>query len=307
MIRLMIPQTLVILASIMSAQTAPVCSPTVPVDVMGKDGNPISSLSLADFHVRSGRREINVIRADYSAQPRRIVLVLNFSTAMNERQREIAVSAAQKFISAASSRVPISMVTFGGSGVHTSAFETQQSRIEEELQRAANSSDTGKGRSSLYDALMIAERTISPPVAGDAIYVITDARNSSNTAELRELREKIIAGKIRLYALLLVTGSFLGDREHVVARDVTDLVNESGGFVFLLKVSDNVPASQEAVTPNALDAQARFAFNLLTAFYTLQLDPQAPVGQRLNIKVHVSGKSTDNQVTLLYPNTIACN
>ncbi len=293
-----------ILASVASAQTVPVCSPTLPV-VVEKEGNPISSLTLADFHVRAGRHEIKVVKADYSVRPRRVVLVLNLSSAMNARQREVSASAAQKFISAASSRVPIALLTFAETGVRMSAFETQQSRIEEELRRAVNSPEAGKGRSILFDALDVAEQALSPPLIGDAIYMITNPRDSSKTADLHQLREKMVAAKIRLYAVSLWTSPFSLEKP-VVAGAITDLVNDSGGFLFTLTISNNVPVSQD-MPADFLERQSRIVLNLLTALYTLRLDPQAPVGEKVRIKVDMSGRADGNQVKVLYPSTVTCN
>lgn len=147
---------------------------------------------------------------------------------MTGRARVFAQAAATTFISVSSAGIPTGLVLLSGSGVQSFGFQTQQAQIEEELRRASESPDAGKCRATMYDAIMAASKLFSSSESGDAIYLISNARDSSKSS-FGAVREALIRQHTRLYVLLVTYNGMPRDDEYALTHKLVDLVDDSGG------------------------------------------------------------------------------
>jgi hypothetical protein len=294
------------LTSLVSAQSPVPCTSSLPVNVLDQDEAPRTDLTSNSFQVRSGRSEIKVSNADYSVKARRVVLVLNLSSSVTGRAREFIHAAAAAFISLSSSRIPIALVVFSGSGVQRFDFQTQWPKLEEELRGAMESSDVGKGRATTYDAIMAASQLISSAEPGDAIYVISNLKDSSSKSSPGAIREVLIRQHSRLYVLAVTGNEYPGDEGFIINRNMQDLVHSSGGFLLFEVLSDNLPANQDW-TPQELQTRTAFLIDLVAGFYTLKLERPAQIRKTFGIKISVHGRSAGNLSKIIFPETFACD
>lgn len=286
------------------AQEPATCIASLPVNVLDSEESPVSGLATDSFRVHSGRREIKILKASYSIMTPRVVLVLNLSSSVTGRAREFVQAAAQTFISLSSSRIPIGLVVFSGSGVQSFEFETQRDKLEEQLRRVMESPETGKGRATIYDAIMVASNFFRSSEAGDAIYLISNAHDSSSKSSPGGVRETLVRQHTRLYVFLVSYARIPTNEEYVTTYDLSGLADNLGGALLTQVLSDNSSQTQDW-TPQELQTQTERLINRANGFYSLELELPVENKKKFGIAVSVRGGSHVSKV--IFPREAACD
>jgi hypothetical protein len=220
-----------------SAQSAPAPSAySLLVNVLDRNGSAVRDLTKDNFRVRVNGRPAALLQASYSLAPRRIVVLLDMSASMagesDNKKWWIAREALQDLLAETPSDVSIALLTFSDQ-VHD-VFDFSQNRISMAawLKQGEHPGrdDRVRGRTAIFDALLVATKILGPARPGDAIYAITDGGDNSSHILASNMREVLLQSGIRLFVFLFV------EQRPGETQSGTDSLMEiaraSGGFVF---------------------------------------------------------------------------
>jgi hypothetical protein len=268
------------------AQIAIPCSSTIIVNVLDQDGRPVNDLSKNGFRIRIDGRPADLQKAEYKVIPRRMVLIIDLSGSMEGRVRSLANAAAEEFISSAPLELPIAMVLSSGKNIETTGFDHPRNQTAVELKRIMEARGAAKGRSAIYDAIMAGIQILQPSQLGDSIYLITDGGENSSIASGSEVREALVKNQIRLFPFVIDDNHF-AEEKFLGWRTISDLANDSGGYMFIAHLADNLPKKEEfnGRTDQSLKIQTTFLVNIAAGFYTLDVDAKSESGKASRVLV----------------------
>jgi len=221
------------------------------LNVLDLHGRPIHNLQPADLRVSINHKQVDVARATYLVQPRRIVIVLDTSGSMAGsragRKWAVARQAAEDVLSIASPEIPIAMVTFSTDVVKTFEFATDRDQLRQWL-RDTKREDL-RGTTGLLDAVMAATHVLQPPEEGDAIYAISDGQDTHSRISADRLRLTLLRQGVRLFMFKLADRG--PESEVETTKNLQDVAVATGGFIF----------GRSALSPISWEGGEEYDFN----------------------------------------------
>jgi len=207
------------------------------VNVLDRNGDAVRSLTKDNFRVKVNGRPATPYEASYSLAPRRIVALLDVSGSMageaGQQKWQIARQAAEDLLADTPPDVPIALLTFSDQVHNVFDFSQSRNSITTWLKdgRSKQGDSRIHGRTALFDAILMATKTLGPVRSGDAIYVITDAGDNSSHVRAREVRELLLRSQVRLFLFLLAEQSPFPEIK-LGTESVKEIARATGGFVF---------------------------------------------------------------------------
>ncbi len=288
---------------------------SVIVNVLDRHGTPIRDLTKDNFVARVDGKPVQVLDAQYSVAPRRIVVLLDVSGSMavGKGKWQVARGAVDRLLSQTPSGVPIAMIIFAGKVRDTFNFVQGRGGITEWMNGTSNQVQASlkypEGRTAFYDATLEALKLLKPPQYGDAIYAITDGGDNASHASWSSTRTALLQAGTRLFGFLLAES--LPTPEE---REGTDLflqmVEESGGFAFGIAGQHRPQGASwdfdyvyDKGNQDKVKAYSQELNVQVQGFWTLQLAAQ-PSSRQSKLALDVvdaSGKVKNKDLMLTYP------
>lgn len=316
---ILIASALLSLGLLSFAQSPKLLPSSLLVSVVDRDGNAVRDLTKNNFRVEVNKRPAAVLDANYSLQPRRLVVLLDISGSMIEDKQNkkwrIAHEALDDLLKETPAEIPIALLTFSDR-VHD-AFDLSQNRaslaawIKDEPKQTDISV---RGRTALYDAVAAAHKMFGAVRSGDAIYVITDGGDNSSHVSEAAVRRLLSESGVRLFVFLL-SERVPQEVEQSSKDSVMDIVRATGGFIF--GVSGHPSGTQFQPSFEYIydyDERTRekirlytWALNIqLNAFYTIRLESPVPINKVRKVSLYIvdsTGKQRKD-VAFTYSNAL---
>jgi hypothetical protein len=260
---------------------------TVIASVVDEGGFLPRDLGKGNFRGTYHGKTINVLSVAYTEGSRRVVILLDVSGSMRGRETDksdkwqIARAAASELVASLPPGSKASLITFTNK-IHTeAALSTDFKPIQDWLNHdTARHPELLRGPTALYSAILAAVKALEPAERGDAIYVITDARENASQTRVSEVERALRTSGVRLFAFVLSAGSFINVEE---PHPAADLPGEREGWAELLGMSRNsgglmTALGEKAVFPGVSPHSWRYIYDDLTKgqirFYAHQFSQQ---------------------------------
>ncbi|MCU1269986.1 MAG: VWFA-related Acidobacterial domain protein [Acidobacteriaceae bacterium] len=318
-----IPAFLTILALLLSplpgcAQGLQDQTRSIAVNVLDSHGSAIRDLTKENFRVRVNGKPAEVLSAEYSLAPRRIVVLLDTSGSMagnrNNTKWQIAREALTDVIATTPKSVPIALLAFSDRINSTFGFEQGRAAIVDWLRQGPSQRERLKGRTALFDATVAAIKLLQPPQPGDSIYAITDGGDDASTVSVRDTERTMVLSGVRFFIFLLAEPS-VTEEQRSGLDSVTQLAIRSGGFIFGARAQR---LDMDLAYPNTdvtydYDEAARENIKLSTqelniqvnGFYILQLaEPSSRKNGKITLEVLDKPGRSRKDVVVSYPRTL---
>jgi hypothetical protein len=235
-------------------------------------------LATRDFVAHAAKRPIGVQSVAINSGPRRIVFVVENGKRITPalRSREAAIMAG--VLSDVRPTDSFGLITVAGPHVEL-PVGSKTEEIRATVERTPAMIPASLKADDVFDATMEAITRLSPPQAGDAIFVIATGWEGKHHASFSKVSAAVTAARIRVFEALLDEGppgpdlddwtfsqlanlppAGIGNVNHVAL-----LVKSSGG----LSLATFAPASSD---PRALSDSAMGVYHAITVYYDLQLD-----------------------------------
>jgi len=291
---------------------------TVIVNALDDHGIPIRSLSVSDFKFISRKHEIQPVDLRFSEGPRRVVVLIDVSGSMSDqvgdRRWEVARDAGIELVSAVPSGTQLSLLTFAKNVEAEAGMPSDRQQVLASLSNLKPSVEykNGKGRTALYDAVLVALKSLDPPQVGDAIVVITDGGENASKTRYSEIARALRAEPdVRLFACLLV--NWPTELDEAGRNALVQMVNDSGGGMMDISAPSGYPENMAygrrptLVFDDRMKSLIKNSANALSSeisgFYLLTLKVPEHRSESNGWKVELAderGKRRDD-VILVYP------
>ncbi len=293
---------------------------SVIVNVLDRHGVPIRDLTKDNFVARVNGKPVEVLDAQYSVAPRRIVVLLDMSGSMatEKAKWQIGCNAVGGLLSQTPSDVPIAMLTFAGKVRDTVDFGQGRTAIDKWINDGSNrlqpSLKYPEGRTAFYDAILAGLKLFGSSQAGDAIYAITDGGDNASHASASSARTALLQSGTRLFGFILAES--LPTPEEREGTDLfVQMVEDSGGYSFgiagqhrPLGASWDFDYVDDSGNRDKVKAYSRELNVQLQGFWTLRLGPPLLDKQSkltLGIAEGAGKARKDKDIVLTYPRLLA--
>jgi Mg-chelatase subunit ChlD len=260
---------------------------SILVNVLNRQGDALRDLDKLSFRVRLNGRPADVLDANYSIAPRRIVVLLDVSGSMRgtsekNNKWQIARDALQNLLDQSPQEVSIAVLTFSTQVHNVFEFSQSRSSVSAWLKQGTSQRSDVKGYTALRDAIAAGVKMLQPVRIGDSIYVISDGEDSSSRVSASEMRRALSSSGIRLFAFLFEDSIYLTDEETHSRNEFLEMARDSGGFV--LGVRGGAARGVAGYPAKAFEAEynekardeiksyTRELISLVEGFYTAQID-----------------------------------
>jgi hypothetical protein len=222
------------------AQLAPGSTRTVAVTVIDRDGNPLSSLTAAEFRAQFRGRSAEISSARVNASGGRVVRLLDASSSMKSGKQkwEAAQAFAENFVRLPGAPCSTALIIFASKVLDRVGFLEDPSAVADRLaslRQKTEPAPKGQQRTALYDAISAGTTELSPSRPGDMVYVITDAGDNTSKEKASPLERTLLSKGIRLFVFPLRGYYPWGLREFEKGTNrLEEMVKATGGNIWAL-------------------------------------------------------------------------
>jgi hypothetical protein len=322
-------------AGLQSANAQECASQNVIVNVIDPHGLPVSNLSAKNFKASSNSQPLDVVSANFvNAPATRTFVLLDTDASMGGfgaqgvDKWKIARAAASEFLGAADPKANVSLLAFSETaGKQFSSSDGRQPMLDWLNTSASLRSSSLNGKTALDRTLLETARAIRPIHLGDAVYVITDARNNPKDSIAECIADELQSSGVRLYSFVLddVAGADQNGINGVTStttlpppaglKELTNLVRGSGGFGYTMhpmgaRVGQSFSGNSYHYDDRTRQTVRVAAYEIeaaITNFYilTVGLPPHSPKLENWKLEVvDDQGKERKN-LSLGYPGRLA--
>lgn len=308
-------------AASLPAQDDPCTTRTVPVTVVDRQGNPVTGLTTANFRGKFRGKPVEILSVNPDTRPRRIVIVADASGSMVEgedRKWGLVPAIAAQMFRLAPSYSRFALIVFSSEILLKLGFDQPMLVLTKAL--AALPDEPSKHlkvprKTALFDAMVTAAKELSPPIAGDVIFVISDAGDNYSKTHADELESTIIPRGIRIFVCIPESELVARTRtpEEVYGPDtMKKLVRATGGNLYSFnswssrRNSSRVYAEESEQVSRMLSVFAQ----QMGQFDRLEIRLANPVDKPRDWKLEVVGENGKprRDLTVLYPHKLMpCN
>jgi hypothetical protein len=296
----------------------PVTECKLIVSAFDQKGNPLRDLKKENFQVRVAGKRVEVLDAQYSVAPRRVVVLLDMSGSMAgpdaTAQWQIARAAVEELLARMPADTPIALLTFSAQVRDRFDFQKGRAAIANWLKAQPERAPIGMkaGRTALFDAIAEGLRLLQPYQTGDAIYAITDGGDNASTERPAQVRTALLTSGVRLFAFLFDQSVPAEVLQREGAGEFLDMIGDTGGVYFHAGgrrwSSPGIPSWQveyrnDSTNQGLAETSARAMRALVPAFWKLSI----PFPEANRREAHVDLQIVDGtgaprkNVRLIYP------
>lgn len=285
------------LASFLQAQIADTCENlTVAVSVRDHQGKFVANLSSSSFQVKSQGHPVAVSEATVGGAPRILLLVdVSGSISGSPHQWEVERLIAGSVLTSSHGNANVALVLFASEIVESLDFTSSPWSALKRIQRLSDIDKLApkdKRRTALYDSLLQSLGLFGTPLAGDAVYVVSDGEDNKSRATTAEVERKLLARAVRLYTFLTHPDQrFMTPEGEPIEATFANLAEATGGRLV------DVPRAGPQ-----LQADLKGVYDETTQFYGLQLLRAAAEKERAwSLEVVDDKRKRRKDVILNYP------
>jgi hypothetical protein len=303
-----------------AAQVGPTQSTySLLVNVLDRNGNAIRDLTKDSFRIEVHGHHADVVKANYSLAPRRMVVLLDVSGSMEEEKGsekwQIARAALEDLVAETPRDVPIALLPFSDQVYDVLDFSQNRESITKWLKQEPSHKGPKqfRGATALFDAIAAAAKLLEPPRPGDAIYAITDGGNNKSHISGAAIEKQLLRSEVRFFVFLLAEPS-LSEEERSGKESVFEIIRTTGGYGFGVtsyRGLGDLDPMRGSMFRYEYDRQTRERIELSTkalnvqvnGFYTLELVTPPGHWKTANVSVKVvDGAGQPRKgVVLAYP------
>jgi hypothetical protein len=281
-------------------------------------GLPVRDLTKDDFRARNNGRPVTVVDAQFSTASRRILVLLDMSASMTERQSDkwaFVREAVGDLLRQAPADVRIGMLTFSKSSHEVFDFSQSRGAIAAWLDEGSGRQPRLKHRevqTALLDAIVEGAKMLAPVQPGDALYAITDGGENASHSTRVQAEMALLQSGVRLFTLCLPSFGTVEEREG--ADLLLEMVDDTGGFAFgVLPTRTESPTAMWSAE-NFADQGNRAKLERYTdelnaqvyGFWTLRVAaPSSTKQTKLSLEVVDGSGKARKDVLLTYPRLLA--
>ncbi len=269
-------------------------NPAVVVNVIDRQGNPVPGLKPSDFRATLHGQTFRILDSVTTHAAVRVVILVDLSGSTVQTLRAERTLAGN-LVATGTGKFRPALVLFSDHIVDSLDF----SHTPEEILRRLENLPESKGRTAILDALKYAASLFGQPVAGDAVYIISDGGDNASRVDEYEVKQEFLAKGIRIYSVAWGHAYFPTEEEVRGLQLLNDLADSTGGKALRIDAESREDQEQLASRIRQLYAQ-------ITDFYNLQLELPAP-GNRQALKLELfDAKGTKRKdLRVLYPHHLA--
>jgi von Willebrand factor type A domain len=195
---------------LLAAQSVPQQPPpSLPANVIDRQGVAVRDLTKDSFQVKVNGRRATLLEASYDLVPRRIVVLLDMSGSMagtmDQKKWQIAHEALEDLLTETPPDVSIALLTFSDQVRDIFDFSQNRSSMATWLKEGAGQHGDSRirGRTALFDTMLVAKKLLEAPRPGDAIYAITDGGDNSSHISALTTRKLLLESGISTLRVLV--------------------------------------------------------------------------------------------------------
>lgn len=289
---------------------------SITVTVTADDGKPIDNLGATDFRASLRGNSIDVVRADYERNPRRLVVMLDVSPSVTGGLGDWTpvLAAARDMVASLPSHVSVAAMIFatgtqvvGGFDESRTAILAKMGSLETVNRQTVKA--VGKG-TALIDAVARGLSLLEPTRPGDAMFLFTDGGENASMEKEPQLQRRILESGVRVFGIISFAKIFvsllpqpLSEREK---QQVPDVIAITGGDFIAFRWE--VRGVYGDIMRNAVRAELRRLIMDMSESYRVDISLKQPILGFPKWKLSVKGSVGNKHLTLLYPQKLApCN
>lgn len=269
----------------------PLCSNTVPVNVILPAWGLVRRLQSEAFVAREKRRPITVHSVSTESGPRRVLFVVENGNPMPEAARRIEAEVISAVLSKAQPSDSFALLSARGPREEVRFGDTTGLRAAvSELVNVPKGKQAGTG---VLDTVLEAASWFQPPQPGDSIWLMTMGLESPHRAGFRKVQSALAESRIRVFGFLLgevlagymISGMTLGrDGAFVPTSDIYPNVENA---IALSLISGGMMAQENTDNPirryqltdersRQLVYESEQMYKAIAEYYVLKLDRTGP-------------------------------
>lgn len=296
------------------AQDDPCLSRTVAVNVIGNEDEAVKGLEASRFRGKYHGRNVEIVSAKYDTGPRRILLILDTSSATtaDPAKWKSELVMVEGLVSWTPAQSLVALWTFARPGGEKIDFNLSHDDVKASLAQLETApAPTGPPTPTTpLDAVNQGLAALDPARPGDVICVITDGGDKPGQARKDEVEQALLAKGVRLFGFL--PQSALPDRRASPesspdAAMLRNLIEASGGDYLVFSSTPTKTAASD-LTPQDRDkllvASRSFAQEM-NDLYLLQIKLPEPVGQTREWTLVAGSNGKDSNPRVVYPRRLA--
>lgn len=241
----------------------------------------VKDLGLTDFNVKIGGMPGTVEAATVDGGGKRIALILDASGKVPKDEWKLETEMAVSLVEHARPDDEFMLLLAGKEGPPATLMAPRE--LLERLKALASSRPDADPSDRIYDALLIAAKSLEPPQFGDTIFLFGHPDDSGSKASAEQVEELILRSRLRFYAMSftdpLRDEFLLGPDPNGLPVNVgqqnADRISHATGYFF----------SYHSVESLSIPGQISLLKGFLGDLYAGIAEPY-----RLKIKANVSGK-----------------
>ncbi len=222
-----------------TAQDASCLHRTLPITVHDSHWLQFHGLTPEDFQAKFRGQPVKILSLHPDTRPHRIVVLLDTSGSMrgevSGKEWKLASSVAAHFGQANLKSTSLALFLFSDKVLEQIDFAQGNSVIANRLLNIWSDPTYVKknvrGTTALFDTISSALRSLGGSGYSDSVYVISDGGDNHSRSSFGNVRNALAAAGVRLHVTLLAPESLSSPQESMGAKDLSDLVMESGGLL----------------------------------------------------------------------------
>ena len=222
-----------------TAQDASCLRRTLPITVHDSHWLQFHGLTPKDFQAKFRGQPVKILSVHPDTRPHRIVVLLDTSGSMrgevSGKEWKLASSVAAHFGQANLKSTSLALFLFSDKVLEEIDFAQGNPVIANRLLNIWSDPTYVKknvrGTTALFDTISSTLRSLGGSGYSDSVYVISDGGDNHSRSSFGNVRNALAAAGVRLHVTLLAPESLISPQESMGAKDLTDLVMESGGLL----------------------------------------------------------------------------
>jgi len=287
----------------------------IPVSIGTTDSGPLPKLDSSNFEGAVQKKPIRVLSVTMNQEPTRVVLLLDVSGSMHSKASDFAtnfsISLAEDLASTMPPDAEIGLAFFNSVLVPVLAPTKDRQELKYQLEGLRAHSNSFKGNTALWDAVLGSLNMFDHPHLDDILYVITDGGENASTAKINRVAQTLAEASVRLF-------SFIVTNEGETAEDAMrnwgapqSVVDKTGGTsahqwgIFPIKFPEDYHAAlfEKSGKPTQLGESLAAQFRQISSFYRVTIEFPESIDKPQNWNLELAGfsKSQRNKLVLTYP------
>ncbi len=220
---------------------------SVSVTVADRNWAPVPGLQPADFRAEFRGKPINILSVIPDNGPHRIVIILDASgsigqpptTMPGQNNWPLERQMASHLVEIRPRETTFALLIFNDKVIDQIDFSQGPEAVVEKLRQIGADSNYQKahvkGRTALWDTVLVGLGLLHDPTSADAVYLITDGGEDASRATSTDVRRRLAPSSSRVFVSLMVSSA--GNRNRTPKElngpeEMSKIAHATGGAIF---------------------------------------------------------------------------